>query len=334
MASSNICGTGALQSPIIIDDDDALPCQGNCELQFFYKSSRLHLENLSDNKRNQLIINYDIGSYVMFNKAVYELDQIDFSIPSCHKLKIGGQVKQYPMEMILYHRSSDVGNILAIGILFDRGNDSSVSGHNAYSFFGAMAPHLSKVTKPGQSTLANMDRTWNIFDAFPRKSKGFYQYQGSLINPPCREGVTWIIMDSPSLINQKILKTLSQIIPKNNRSTRKKNNREIYHNPNTEAKNTRNLGSSIKCYTDEEIREMCTCMASDKDGDGDVGAAWGVIKGQSLLIFCVVIIIIMTIALAFSSGLFSGIKHWARGGKPIYEIVGDAGKKITDSIPK
>lgn len=334
MTNGSICSTGALQSPIVIDEDEALPCQGNCDLQFFYKSSRLHLENMSEQSRKQLIINYDSGSYVMWNKMVYELDQIAFSMPSSHKLSIEGKVKAYPMEMILYHRSSDVGQVLAIGILFERGRDSSTSGQNASSFFAAMAPHLSSVKNPGQSVLKSMDSSWNIFDAFPRKSKGFFSYQGSLLNPPCHESVTWIIMDTPSMIPPGVLAAIKKIIYPNVRGTRKKNGREVYHNPNTEAKNTRNLGSSIKCYTDEEIREMCTCMSGDSQDEGDVGAAWGMVKGQSLLIFCVVIIIIMTIALAFTSGLFGGIKDWARGGKPMYEIVGDAGKQMAQSIPK
>lgn len=334
MASGSICSTGALQSPIVIDEDEALPCRGNCDLQFFYKSSRLHLENMSEQSRRQLIINYDIGSYVMFNKMVYELDQIAFSIPSSHKLSIEGKTRNFPMEMILYHRSSDVGQILALSVLFDTGRDGATSGQNSATFFGAMAPYLSQVKNPSQSVLKTMDSTWNIFDVFPKKSKGFFTYQGSLLNPPCHEGVTWIVMDTPSLVPPGFLAQIQKIIQKNVRGTRKKNGREVYHNPNTEAKNTRNLGSSIKCYTDEEIREMCSCMANSSQDDGDVGAAWGMIKGQSLLIFCVIIIIIMTIALAFTSGLFGGIKDWARGGKPMYEIVGDASKQMAQGIPK
>lgn len=281
----SICQSGKNQSPINIKSDNALECSGNCELFFYYRSSTCNILNNS----GEIILDYDSGSYVIFNSIVYELDKISFSIPSSHKIDSSG----YPMEIFLYHKSMDFGKVLIISVLADINDSSSLSRH----FLDILMNSLPK--KSGEEKIYNTPEDWNAFNLIP-DSKAFYTYNGSLPRTPCVELVAWIVMDTPINISGSVYKNLKSVIGKNSRQIQKKNNRKIYYNLNGGQKTARNYGSKLKCYTDEELKQKCSCMCKE----GQTIAYFPNIAGSIFFIVVCVTLVMLCVVFSLQSGLF------------------------------
>jgi len=247
---TNKCSSGRLQSPIKINSNKVIKCGALCDLIFYYRTSKCNLQNTKDN----IIMDYDNGSYVMYNNEVYELDKISFSIPGCHRI----DNSSYPIEIHIHHRSPDSGVLLIIAIQVDI-NDASSKSKLFLDLFGDNLP-----SKPGQQVHINTPSQWNVFDMVP-ETKAFFNYKGSLVRSPCAEGVIWIIMDSSINCSNNFYFKLKNIIPKNARDIQKLNNRKIYYNPNTADKNNRNYGSKLRCYNDKQFRKACSKLTSQKD---------------------------------------------------------------------
>ena len=285
---SNICQTGKLQAPINIKNNKVSQCEGNCALSFYYRSSICSILNNSGN----LIMDYDAGSYVNYNDLIYELDRISFTAPASNKI----DGSHYPMEMLLWHKSMDIGKVLIVSVFLDINDATSVSK----SFFDILSNELPK--KSGTDKLYNTPEDWNIYNALP-ENKAFYLYSGSLPQSPCTENVTWIVMDSAVNIGTTVATNIKNIIGKNSRQLQKTNNRTIYYNPNNDPKNNRNYGSKLRCYTDTELRRKCSCMCKD----GQTVDIFPSINKQTLLILFLLLFIALFIYIAIQIGLFSGL---------------------------
>jgi len=281
----HLCQSGKHQSPISIKSNQAQQCEGNCELFFYYRSSICSILNNS----NELIIDYDAGSYVIYNNVVYELDKIAFSIPSSHRI----DGSDYPMEAFLYHKSMDFGKVLIISIFLDINDATSKSKHFLDIFVNSL-PKDSGIEKS-----YNTPRDWNVYNLVP-ESKAFYTYEGSLTRSPCTEKVTWIIMDTPVNIASAVYTNIKSVIGKNSRRLQKRNNRPIYFNSNISNKCNRNYGSKLRCFTDDELREKCRCMCKDGDvGKREMGLGAGV-----LFIILMIVLIVVCILVCLQLGLF------------------------------
>ena len=66
----NYCKKGKFQSPIDIKSKKAKKCAMQCELMIYYKNSSCKMKRIG----NQLTLDYDSGSYVIYNSQVYELE--------------------------------------------------------------------------------------------------------------------------------------------------------------------------------------------------------------------------------------------------------------------
>jgi carbonic anhydrase len=281
----SLCQSGKYQSPISIKSNQALSCKGNCELFFYYRSSTCTILNNS----NELILDYDTGSYIIYNSIVYELDKISFSIPSSHRI----DSSDYPMEVFLYHKSMDFGKILIISVFLDVNDSSSISKH----FLDMLINNLPQ--NSGEEKTFNTPRDWNIFNIVP-ESKAFYTYNGSLPHTPCTEKVTWIIMDTPVNISNSVYSNIKSVIGKNSRRIQKKYSRKIYFNSNISDKCNRNYGSKLKCYTDEEIKQKCSCMCKK----GETIAYFPNIGSALLFIILCIVLIVVCLVLCIQFGLF------------------------------
>ncbi len=280
---SETCQSGQLQAPINIKTSKSKQCEGNCELSFYYRSSICSILNNSGN----LVLDYDAGSYVNYNSLVYELDKISFTLPASNK--IDGST--YAMEMFIWHKSMDIGKVLIISVFLDVNDASSLSK----TFFDLLSNTLPK--KSGTEKHYNTPEDWNIYNALP-ENKAFYLYSGSLPQAPCTENVTWIVMDSPVNISTSVYNNLKNVLGKNARQIQKTNNRPIYY-----AKNTRNYGSKLRCYTDAELRSKCKCMCQD----GESVDTYPNLSKKLLLSICIVLLIILFLYIGYQLGLLSGI---------------------------
>lgn len=282
----NVCNSGKQQSPINIKTSKTQECSSHCELLFYYRSSVCTIQNNSGN----IVLDYDSGSYVIYNSIVYELDKISFSLPSSNKI----DNSNYPMEMYLFHKSTDIGKVLIVSVFLDVNDASSKSK----AFFDMLSSDLPKIS--GSEKYYNTPEDWNVFNALP-EIKAFYTYNGSLVQHPCTENVTWIVMDTPTNIGTGSYRNLKSIIGKNSRHTQKLNNRVVYYNPNSSGKASRNYGSKLRCYTDTELRQACKCMCKD----GQTVATFPNINGTLLFVVCLLLLITLVIYIAIQKGLFS-----------------------------
>ena len=241
----SVCTRGKLQSPINIISKKTKKCGLRCDLMFYYRPSACRMKNLD----KQVLIQYDSGSYVIFNSQVYELDQFSFNIPSSHKL----DGTSYPAEINIYHRSPETNKVLIISVFIDINEASSES----MSFFNTFIPFIPRVSTTEK--VINMSKDWNLYRTIP-KNKAFYNYEGSLLLPPCTENVTWVVMDSAINMNAACYSNLKLLLGKNLRPIQRTFSRHIYYNPNNASKNNKNFGSKLKCYTDEQLASKCACL--------------------------------------------------------------------------
>jgi len=165
-------------------------------------------------------VKYDAGSYVTFNSQVYELAKFSFTVPGSHKI----DNFSYPTELQLYHKSSETGKILVISVLIDTDDKETKS----MSFFNSFIPFIPK--KSNKRKKLNI-KNWNVYRALP-SDKAFYTYEGSLLFPPCKKKITWIVMDNSVNMNKVCYDVLKSIIKKNNRPIQKRNRRSVYYNEN------------------------------------------------------------------------------------------------------
>ena len=145
-------------------------------------------------------MDYDNGSYILYNSEVFELDKISFSIPASHK--IDGY--SFPIEAQLYHRSPDTGGIVILSVFIDV-NDATSRSNMFFELFANMLPKTAS-----KQVNINTPDNWNIFDIVP-ETKSFFTYKGSLPRSPCSENVTWIIMDSSVTVVQTFMILLKNI---------------------------------------------------------------------------------------------------------------------------
>ena len=246
----NTCALGKQQSPINIKSKTSIKCGALCDLTFYYRTSKCNLLNT----KKELVIDYDNGSYVMYNSNVYELDKLSFSIPASHK--IDGY--SFPVEVQLYHRSPDTGGILIVSVFLDV-NDATSRSSYFLQLFNNSIPK-----KAGNQILINTPESWTAYDILP-ENKSFFTYTGSLPRSPCTENVTWIILDSPSNCSTNFYTNLQRTLSSNARSIQRLNGRKIYYNPNTADKNKRNYGDKLRCYSEKEFRKSCAAIVGNKE---------------------------------------------------------------------
>ena len=273
--SNNPCANGKFQSPIDIKSGGAIKCGALCDLTFYYRTSKANMVNVG----KDIILDYDTGSYVMFNNEVYELDKLSFFVPAAHKL----DGFTYPLEINLNHRSPDTGKLLIVSVLAEINDATSRSK----IFLDMIAGNLPK--SKGLQTHVNTPEEWNCFNLVP-DAKSFFAYKGSLPRSPCIEDVQWVVFENTINCSTKFFDAIKPILQNNPRQIQKDNGRKIFYNTNTNDKNKRNYGDRLRCYTDQEFRKACSCLSGQKD---IVEAK----NKQALLLMAVVILVTLFVLL-------------------------------------
>ncbi len=260
------------QSPIELPEtSNATGVNSSADLLFYYRTSRCNITK----SRHHIILDYDTGSYIIYNGEIYELEKISFSVPSEHTIKRGnGSAQAYICEVQLNHRCPTSGALLIISVFLEQNPAQSPS----VRFLDYFKDNLPGPGKPMQRTNMNTPDSWNAFNLFKNASNGmpFYTYKGSLTRFPCTEDVTWIIMNNPSNCtedfyskllqasgtdqNARSIQTLGGTLPNGS-----KVDTVVYYSENNNPKNTRNYGSKLRCYNEKQFRNACSKLTSYKD---------------------------------------------------------------------
>ncbi len=247
---TNACVSGKFQSPISIRTKSAIRCGALCDLVFYYRTSKCNMVNVNKN----FVIDYDNGSYVLYNSEVFELDKIAFTHSASHKI----DNYTFPLEIMLYHRAPDSGKVLVISVMSDVNDAVSRSK----MFLEIMVNQMPRNT--GEQKKLNTADSWNIFDIIP-ETKSFFTYEGSLIQSPCSENVTWVVFDNSINCSSNFFDSLRSVVESNARSIKKTNGRRVYYNINTAEKNKKNYGDRIRCYNEKQFRKECAKLTSHTD---------------------------------------------------------------------
>ncbi len=201
------CGEGKRQSPI--DIRDGVRSQQE-PLVFNYKPSALKVHN---NGRT-LEVPYEAGSQLSIGGTPYELVGFHFHRPS--EERING--RRFDMSAHLMHRSAD-GQWLAVAVVFMAGDEHPFikTLWNSIPLDAGMVEQAGAVKIDASQLLP--------------KLRGYYTFMGSLTEPPCTEGVRWIVMRTPVQMSRNQLEIFGRLYEMNARPVQPANGRLIKEIP-------------------------------------------------------------------------------------------------------
>lgn len=176
----------------------------------------------------------DLG-YVKVGEYEYEAVEWTLHAPSEHSLD--GAV--FPLELQIFNAQRGQGpngepvtGVVAISILFREGPSNPFLAGIINSLHGEREPLVWTVQKGSAvgSLKGNWSDVFNLENVLPRgnvaKEKSFFNYQGSLTEPPCSEGVDWWVLASPITASRSELRFFRRAIF-NSRSMRRGNARQV-----------------------------------------------------------------------------------------------------------
>jgi len=138
----------------------------------------------------------DLG-FVKIAEQEYEAAEYMFHAPSEHSMD--GAV--FPLELQIYNRAPDGKGIVAIAIFFREGQSNKFLAGLKDSM-GEAGPSWSMHTgKTFAKVMGKFPYAFDLEAVIPKgdvsKEASFYNYQGSLTQPPCTAGVDWWVLSSP-----------------------------------------------------------------------------------------------------------------------------------------
>ena len=186
------CGTGNRQSPIDLRDGIKVNLE---HISFDY-----HPSSFSEvNNGRTIEVTVGSGNFITVGNTVYELQQFHFHRPS--EEKING--KGTEMVIHLVHKSAE-GKIAIIAVLLERGQQ-----HRLMQTIWDNLP-LEKLDVVSPSIVLDPS------DALPERRE-YFTYMGSLTEPPCTEGVLWMVFKQPMQASPAQMALFSRLYPLNAR---------------------------------------------------------------------------------------------------------------------
>jgi carbonic anhydrase len=186
------CGMGNRQSPIDLRDGIKVNLE---QIAFDY-----HLSSFNEvNNGHTIQVTVGGGNFITVGNQTYELQQFHFHRPS--EEKING--KGTEMVMHLVHKSAE-GKFAIVAVLLERGQ--------AHGLMQTIWDNLPLEKQEVVSPSIVIDPT----DALPAKRE-YFTYMGSLSEPPCTEGVLWLVFKQPRQASPAQMALFSRLYPLNAR---------------------------------------------------------------------------------------------------------------------
>jgi carbonic anhydrase len=186
------CGSGTRQSPIDLRDGMKVDLD---QIGFDYKPSSF---NVMDNGHT-VQVTLGGGNYITVQNRMYELVQFHFHRPS--EERING--KGFEMVVHLVHKDVE-GKFAVVSLLLERGKQQNtiqtVWNNLPLEKHELMAPAI--MLDPGEM--------------LPQRRE-YFTYMGSLTEPPCSEGVLWMVMKEPVQASPAQMALFSRLYPLNAR---------------------------------------------------------------------------------------------------------------------
>jgi carbonic anhydrase len=121
------------------------------------------------------------AGFALFESNQFAFDYIAFRSPSDHVI----EGAQFPLEMQIYFKNS-ADDILAISRFYRIGASDGSLAHLHWADLASVGKGNSKEYK---------NKPFDLRDLLPLKMD-YYNYDGSLTQPPCTEKVTWVLLES------------------------------------------------------------------------------------------------------------------------------------------
>lgn len=151
----------------------------------------------------------DLG-FVKIGREEYAASEYMFHAPSEHSMD--GAV--FPLELQIYHQTENGTGTVAVAILFREGRSNPFLAA-LMSGTGGRAPAW-KVSQGRASVPFSGDHpeAFDLEKIIPKgdaaKERPFYNYQGSLTQPPCTTGVDWWVLSEPITASKDELRFVRQ----------------------------------------------------------------------------------------------------------------------------
>jgi carbonic anhydrase len=197
------CGTGQAQSPI----DIAYPHAAQLPpIQFAYSASPL---KIIDNGHT-IQVNYTPGSTISIEGKTYELVQFHFHHPS--EEEISG--RHYAMVAHLVHKNNE-GKLAVVAVLIQQGDPNPLIS----TLWDNLPPRKNKEVESDSVQV-------HVADLLP-SNHNYYTFAGSLTTPPCTEGVSWYVLETPVSFSKEQIDKFASIYPRNARPIQPLHNRVV-----------------------------------------------------------------------------------------------------------
>jgi len=186
------CSTGNRQSPIDLRDGIKVNLE---QIGFDY-----HPTSFSEvNNGHTISVTVGGGNFITVSNQTYELQEFHFHRPS--EERINGKGTEMVIHMV--HRSAE-GKVAIVAVLLERGQPhrlmQTIWDNLPLEKFDTVAP--SVVIDPA--------------DALPER-RDYMTYMGSLTEPPCTEGVLWLVFKQPMQASPAQMALFSRLYPLNAR---------------------------------------------------------------------------------------------------------------------
>jgi carbonic anhydrase len=202
-SSYKACGAGKEQSPIDIRDAKAAELPA---IAFSYRPTPL---KVVDNGHT-IQVSYAPGSFITVGGQRYELQQFHFHHPA--EEKVAG--RSYPMVAHLVHKNA-AGHLAVVAVLMTKGA--------ANPLVAKLWQNLPAESGRKANTAAEMIDASQLLPA----TRGYFTFSGSLTTPPCSEGVTWLVLKTPTEVSSGEVLTFARKYPHNVRPTQALNGRVV-----------------------------------------------------------------------------------------------------------
>ena len=201
-AGWNKCNGGARQSPIDIRDGIKVELE---QIAFDYRPSSFSVQD----NGHTVQVRLGGGNYLSVAGRTYELQQLHFHRPA--EERVNG--KSYEMGIHLVHKDVE-GHVAILALMLQRGR-----------------PQPAVQTVWNNLPLEKTDTftpsiVFDPNDLLPER-RDYYTYMGSLSEPPCTEGVLWLVMKEPLQASSEQMALFSRLYPLNARPVQASSGRMI-----------------------------------------------------------------------------------------------------------
>jgi carbonic anhydrase len=188
----SLCQKGKNQSPVNIQGA-VKTHHGKLDLNFKKSTSQQIVNN-----GHTIQVNVGEGNILTLDGDTFTMQQFHFHAPS--ENEING--KRYPMEVHFVYQDKD-GELAVIALMFDEGKASP------------QLEHAWKMMPTAVDQSANLTVPVDIKSMLPKKFN-YFRFSGSLTTPPCSEGVSWMVLDTPVTASAEQIKQFSSVVHHHN----------------------------------------------------------------------------------------------------------------------